>query len=572
MSKPYCERPHKTTFRVPAAFQAIGLSALSTLSACASVTDSKEVSATETQLLAKKAGTTLWNDNVYGLGASIDVCFTVRPITDNAGFVIDSCPAQDSRDKDCYGALLTDGAGHVITDALRSTIRRQVEAWWVRYGNISLNWLGDCPTAPFSDVHRYADIQDKIAIQFADYDHSNLGKTSGKPTLIEYNWRGIRDGFTFNVLHEFGHALGFEHEWYRSDFVDPPADDWLRIHGACRTDSDCTAVDAATGITGPGGTCATSGPRAGRCVCDSAHGQEYGETNSVRFTSFPDFGSIMNYCHTTRTVEQDKNAELTRGDIVGLATAYGNKPIGPEGHRLDYFRCALEGDVCAGGSGRYVAFGAGGKYVYSDRLTGQFACDSSSFGDVDPAPGTPKACYVASYSRQGSEGASVVAIDVREVAYGANGVFNFKTVGPRYDCDNATFGDPLYGVPKACYQAVPDYLPFANEGATMAGLVDTPVAYGANGKFIFKVLNGSAKCAASTFGFSPSSAPKKCYKLSATQLAEEGQLLNFPSNTRVWFGSGFNGLFTTHYVGGAEECSPAFFGDPDFGHVKHCYK
>lgn len=37
------------------------------------------------------------------------------------------------------------------------------------------------------------------------------------------------------------------------------------------------------------------------------------------------------------------------------------------------------------------------------------------------------------------------------VAYGANGVFSRKTINGSFRCDNATFGDPSPGVAKACY-------------------------------------------------------------------------------------------------------------------------
>src|SRR5258706_16345383 len=41
------------------------------------------------------------------------------------------------------------------------------------------------------------------------------------------------------------------------------------------------------------------------------------------------------------------------------------------------------------------------------------------------------------------------------VAYGANGAFNYKTATGSIACNNATFGDPIFGTVKACYyQAV----------------------------------------------------------------------------------------------------------------------
>lgn len=39
----------------------------------------------------------------------------------------------------------------------------------------------------------------------------------------------------------------------------------------------------------------------------------------------------------------------------------------------------------------------------------------------------------------------------REIAYGADGQFNYRIATGSTACDNATFGDPIYGVVKACY-------------------------------------------------------------------------------------------------------------------------
>src|SRR5690606_17355021 len=39
----------------------------------------------------------------------------------------------------------------------------------------------------------------------------------------------------------------------------------------------------------------------------------------------------------------------------------------------------------------------------------------------------------------------------RNVAYGANGKFNYKTGTGSIACNNNTFGDPIYGTAKTCY-------------------------------------------------------------------------------------------------------------------------
>jgi len=38
----------------------------------------------------------------------------------------------------------------------------------------------------------------------------------------------------------------------------------------------------------------------------------------------------------------------------------------------------------------------------------------------------------------------------RQVRYGANGAYIYKTVSGQFSCSNAYFGDPIYGVVKSC--------------------------------------------------------------------------------------------------------------------------
>lgn len=155
----------------------------------------------------------------------------------------------------------------------------------------------------------------------------------------------------------------------------------------------------------------------------------------------------------------------------------------------------------------------------------------------------------------------------------ANGVFNFKTINGNYTCNNATFGDPTPGVVKACYLALPDYNVAAQEGGTMTGLFKTPIAYGASGRFLYKIVTGSANCNVATFGSDPAfGVLKSCYKLFVPFIADEGQSVNQSQTFTYWYGSGTNGLYLTHALAGNGICSfTNFGGDPDFGVPKHCY-
>jgi Domain of unknown function (DUF4082) len=49
------------------------------------------------------------------------------------------------------------------------------------------------------------------------------------------------------------------------------------------------------------------------------------------------------------------------------------------------------------------------------------------------------------------------------VAYGANGAFNYLILTGGTACNNTVFGDPIYGVVKACYISTTDMYPW-NQG------------------------------------------------------------------------------------------------------------
>ena len=254
--------------------------------------------------------------------------------------------------------------------------------------------------------------------------------------------------------------------------------------------------------------------------------------------------------------------------------------IGPAGHALDYYQCATEGGSCAVHS-KYVAYGANGSFKFRSSFSfSPIPCNAATFGG-DPAPGFAKACYASSYSPTGlSEGSSGNAGGSPvNIAYGANGVFNFLTISGAYTCNNATFGDPIPGPVKACYAAPSSYTFDAWEGGTMNGLFNTPVAYGANGKFVFAVLTGSAGCSNGFFGSDPAvGITKACYVMSRPRIADEWQHFNSGGPHVIYYGSGLNGNFITGSprvdapTQASGDCTNATFGgDPDIGVGKHCY-
>ncbi|HEX6242476.1 MAG TPA: hypothetical protein VFZ61_16300, partial [Polyangiales bacterium] len=114
------------------------------------------------------------------------------------------------------------------------------------------------------------------------------------------------------------------------------------------------------------------------------------------------------------------------------------------GHSMTFTRCAGEGETCAT-SLRYVRYGAGDAFVYKF-VPGPFVCSAATFGS-DPAPGVEKACGYSAYQPAFSNGLlplteGSTGMVIGNVAYGANGVFNFKTYpGTAFTsvtCDDAT--------------------------------------------------------------------------------------------------------------------------------------
>jgi hypothetical protein len=264
------------------------------------------------------------------------------------------------------------------------------------------------------------------------------------------------------------------------------------------------------------------------------------------------------------------------GIVETLQSAVIIGDSGQPGTALDYFQCATENGTCRIGGAKYLSFGADGRFVFK-QFNGSvpIPCTRDSFDGNDPAPGIVKACYFANYSFVASENQTGnVGTFPRNVAFGANGVFHFAMVTGAYNCNVATFGDPLFGVPKACYIAVRDHEFLANEGGTLSSLNNTAVAYGANGVFRFKVASGSLPCTNANFP-SPDPAPgvpKACYPLKRQFIAHEGNSFIAGSGSLFYYTSGLNGNVFTKSLSGTVTCSTATFGaDPDPAHAKHCY-
>ena len=131
-------------------------------------------------------------------------------------------------------------------------------------------------------------------------------------------------------------------------------------------------------------------------------------------------------------------------------------PAGPNGYTFD----VKENQTVLVPTLRNVAFGANGNFVYKYNRTADFTCNRASFNNQDPAPGVVKNCFVQLLNTpQGydddirNENQTVNVSQPVNIAYGANGKFIFKyNVTSNLTCGNDAFGsDPIPGVAKKCY-------------------------------------------------------------------------------------------------------------------------
>jgi hypothetical protein len=100
-----------------------------------------------------------------------------------------------------------------------------------------------------------------------------------------------------------------------------------------------------------------------------------------------------------------------------------------------------------------VYYGAGSNWAVRSGVTGSIACNNATFGD--PIRATRKACRYQPMTRCASENGTcgVPAGTKATVLYGANGRFHARGgVTGSLACNNATFGDPVFGTGKACWR------------------------------------------------------------------------------------------------------------------------
>jgi hypothetical protein len=140
-----------------------------------------------------------------------------------------------------------------------------------------------------------------------------------------------------------------------------------------------------------------------------------------------------------------------------------------------YTWCSAEGQSFALSAPCDVAYGANGKFVFKAAQCGTVTFNGAAFGD--PIQGVAKAGYyrfafglqdISTYTKCANEWESFTLPRMCDVAYGANGKFVFKPAqSGTVVFNNATFGDPISGVAKAGYYRLP--LCVAGNGTGLTG-------------------------------------------------------------------------------------------------------
>ena len=147
-------------------------------------------------------------------------------------------------------------------------------------------------------------------------------------------------------------------------------------------------------------------------------------------------------------------------------------------------------------------------YVYLTGVPGGATYLVAANPGNQPAPSGYTACA--------AENATCAFTGTASVAFGANGVYTYRTLTSGTSCNDTVFGDPDYGFAKSCYVG--------------------PVTAGPTG---------------------------------TTYCAAENGLCAFTGTATVEYGAGTS--FTQLTLTGGTPCTNAVFGDPDIGTVKACF-
>jgi hypothetical protein len=206
-----------------------------------------------------------------------------------------------------------------------------------------------------------------------------------------------------------------------------------------------------------------------------------------------------------------------------------------------------------------------------------------------------------------NEGQTCTFTGTKEVRFGANGSYIYKTLTNGIPCTTAYFGDPIYGVAKQCYYrdvTTPTQPPgttltptppagswvfCANEGQICTFTGTKEVRFGANGVYFNKTLTNGTPCTTAVFGDPIYGVAKQCSYRDVTTpttppsasitptpptgtwvfCANEGQICTFTGTKEIIFGA--NGAYFYRTLTNGTPCANYVFGDPIYGVAKQCF-
>ena len=184
----------------------------------------------------------------------------------------------------------------------------------------------------------------------------------------------------------------------------------------------------------------------------------------------------------------------------------------------DWTFCATEGGFCTFTGTQQVRYGANGSYFYQT-LSGGTPCTNSVFGD--PIYGVVKQCAIPAgasideWTFCAVENQTCAFTGTREMRYGANGSYFYKTLSDGTPCTNSVFGDPIYGVVKQCATpagaSIDEWTFCTVENQTCAFTGTREVRYGANGSYAYRLLSNGTPCTNGVFGDPIYGTAKQCH-------------------------------------------------------------
>ncbi len=183
---------------------------------------------------------------------------------------------------------------------------------------------------------------------------------------------------------------------------------------------------------------------------------------------------------------------------------------------------------------------------------------------------------VSGWTSCASENGTCSFSGTQQVRYGSGSFYSTRTATGSIACNNATFGDPNFGVAKSCdYRSTVGSGSFSPSGWTQcAGENGTcsasgQVVYGGNGWFSQRNSSGSIGCNNATFGDPIPGTVKACYTQAST-----GGSVNYnaapyvmprdnnpPDIAAVMSASGVKAFTLAFILANGSSCSPAWDGN-----------